>query len=424
MKSKILLLLFLCSSLNFLKAQVKVVEGKNGKWGLMDGSGKMITPSIYQLIGNNGKFSEGLLAIVLNKKSGYIDTTGKVVIPTKYDECNPFKHGTATVWVGENCGLIDKTGKIIIPVKYSLVDDTWDKAIVQVSIYNKTTERAKFGLFTRSGKVLLPVSYDEIGNIINGIAMLKQLKHYGYYFVDTKVIIPCKYDEANNFTEGFAAVAVNKKWGYIDVNGKVVIPFEYDIARPLQDGYAEVMKKGVSSILSKQIKTTTKTSGVKEFELVSTSLQSIPLPSIESEVIPGITMKVPTYLKQQGGDLYGHISIYSDGSTFLYFKKDDDKRAISYLNAMLLFKQWKTSVGFIEEGRINYSSPSKIAFVGFYGLQPDPLHKSDYTDEAYIFFTKPGERKDCWIIHYRLGKGNLIQIEKDIERILETVKVK
>jgi len=220
-------------------------------------------------------------------------------------------------------------------------------------------------------------------------------------------------------------VAVNKKWGYIDLSGKTVIPLEYDDARSLDNGHADVRKNGVSSIISKQLKTTINNGGKEEFELVTANQKSMSVPSIEREVIPGVfTMEVPTSLYQQGGDLYGHISIYSDGSTFLYFKKDDNKTAISYLDAMSQFKQWKTSVGFIENGIINYSSPSKIAFVGFYGLQPDPLNKSDYTDEAYIFFNKPGESIDCWIIHYRLGKENLRLIEDDIEGFLKTIKLK
>ncbi|MEQ1797754.1 MAG: WG repeat-containing protein, partial [Lacibacter sp.] len=63
MKSIILLFLLLCTSLHFLNAQIKGVEGKNGKWGLMDGSGKMITQSIYESMGNFGRFSEGLVAV-------------------------------------------------------------------------------------------------------------------------------------------------------------------------------------------------------------------------------------------------------------------------------------------------------------------------------------------------------------------------
>lgn len=406
-------------------AQVKGVEGENGKWKLINSKGKMIGPSVYDNMGNNGEFTDGLLSVTKNGKCGYIDTTGKIIVPLKYDECDKFTHETATVWLGENCGLIDRTGKLIIPVKYSMVDDTRDNTIVQVSTYNKTTETAKFGLFTRSGKVLLPISYDEIGYIINGITMLKQSKHYGYYIVDTKMIIPCKYDEAKNFTEGFAAVAINKKWGFIDTRGTIALELEYDIVKPLENGYTEVWKNDVSSILSKQLKTPPTPGGKDEFTLASANTKSIPVPSTEREVIPGvISMDVPNTLMPKSGDLYGNVSIYTDERNFLYFKKDDNKNAISYLDAMLQFKKWKTSAGFSEIGSINYSAPSKIAFVGFYGLQQDPIKSSEFTDEAYVFFSKPGGNKDSWIIHYRLSKGSTVKIENDIEAFLKTVKVK
>ena len=369
-----------------------------------------------------------LASVVLNKKSGYIDTAGKVIIPLKYDECNEFQSGTATVWMGQSCGLIDKKGKILIPIKYSLIDETWDADVVQVSIYNEATQIPKFGLMTRTGKALLPVSYDQIGQIINGSTIIQQAKLYGYFIINTKLIIPGKYDKAENFSQGFAAVSINKKWGFIDQNGKLAIPLEYDRVTPLESGYTEVRKNGVSSIFSKQLKTTTQPGGTKEFELVATSLKQLPVPSIERDVIPGVfTMKVPASLKPNADLLLaGLLSVYTDDSysASLMFAKNDNKKAIHALDAMLQFKAKKTAEGFTELGSINYSSPSKISFVGFYGLMPDPRKPKEDNEEAYVFFSKPGEIRECWSLYYKIGKGKVVQIENDIESFLETMKVK
>ena len=160
-RTVILLLFFILTVIN-TNAQVKGVEEKNAKWKLINSSGKMIGSTLYDNMGNNGKFSDGLISVTINKKCGYIDTTGKIIVPLKYDECDVFKLGTATVWIGDFCGLIDKKGTLQIPIKYSLIEDSWDDTKVVVSIYNKKTERPSYGLFTRNGKQLLPVSYNAI----------------------------------------------------------------------------------------------------------------------------------------------------------------------------------------------------------------------------------------------------------------------
>ena len=254
--SRAILLLFSCALIILsAKAQAKGVQGKNGKWGLMNASGKMISPFIYDNFTNDGEFNEGLAAVVIKKKSGYIDTLGTIVIPLKYDECNSFEAGgTAIVWLGNSCGLIDKKGMILIPVKYTVIEKTWSDSIVQVSLFNKVNNQAKFGLFTRSGKEVLPVKYEEIGEMINGAIKVKQyIKYYGFYILETKHSIASKYEDAKNFQEGLAAVAINKKWGFIDKTGKIVVPLEYERVSSFTDGKASVTKNGEVDTITKPV---------------------------------------------------------------------------------------------------------------------------------------------------------------------------
>jgi len=46
----------------------------------------------------------------LNGKYGYLDKTGKEVIPLKYDNAVPFSHGLARVWVNKKEGYIGRDG--------------------------------------------------------------------------------------------------------------------------------------------------------------------------------------------------------------------------------------------------------------------------------------------------------------------------
>ncbi len=61
-------------------------------------------------------FSEGYAAVCKNGKWGYIDKTGREVIPCQYDWANPFHEGLASVRFSYDSGygFIDTTGREVI----------------------------------------------------------------------------------------------------------------------------------------------------------------------------------------------------------------------------------------------------------------------------------------------------------------------
>ncbi|HNT29180.1 MAG TPA: WG repeat-containing protein, partial [bacterium] len=64
------------------------------------------------------KFSEGLAGACTNKRCGFIDKEGAIVVPLTYDEVRPFNDGLAPVRIGRTWGYIDKTGKKIIDLQF------------------------------------------------------------------------------------------------------------------------------------------------------------------------------------------------------------------------------------------------------------------------------------------------------------------
>jgi hypothetical protein len=111
----ILLIAFMVIGSSCQRQELKRIKCANGKYGFVDRTGKEIIPCIYDEIGS---FSEGLAPVNLNGKWGYIDRTGKVIIPYKYDEIGSFSEGHAPVNLNGKWGYIDKTGKVVIPCKY------------------------------------------------------------------------------------------------------------------------------------------------------------------------------------------------------------------------------------------------------------------------------------------------------------------
>ena len=67
--------------------------------------------SMYDWVGD---FSEGLATVKLNDKYGYIDKTGKEIIPCKYNDAWNFSEGFAKVALNGKYGYIDDKYMIII----------------------------------------------------------------------------------------------------------------------------------------------------------------------------------------------------------------------------------------------------------------------------------------------------------------------
>jgi hypothetical protein len=57
------------------------------------------------------EFSEGLAAVKVADKWGYIDRQGAVAVSAKFDLVQDFKDGLARVWEGDYNGYINKNGR-------------------------------------------------------------------------------------------------------------------------------------------------------------------------------------------------------------------------------------------------------------------------------------------------------------------------
>ena len=86
---------------------------ENDRYGFIDKTGKMVIPCQWEQMGYS--FKDGLMEVMNdNFKHGFIDMTGKVVIPCQWKKVTPFDKGIAKVMDGDGIWhRIDKTGKII-----------------------------------------------------------------------------------------------------------------------------------------------------------------------------------------------------------------------------------------------------------------------------------------------------------------------
>lgn len=241
----------------------------DGKVTYINKKGEEITPLKYgSFFGNNeshfymnpGFSEEGLAVVSVAIPSrytdfydfvyGYIDTTGKEVIPIQYDQASSFSEGVARVSkVGKGYGFIDKSGKEIIPLKFSSANFP-EEGFITVEIKDR-----KWGLFNTKGKEIVPPKYRDISDFQEGrAAILSESYQWGFINEKGEEVIPTQYDKVESFQYGYARVQKEKDtlkyWGVIDKIGKEVIPCEYEEINIQKNGLICCKRRGKWSLMN------------------------------------------------------------------------------------------------------------------------------------------------------------------------------
>lgn len=189
-------------------------------------------------------FSEGLAAVKYKDGYGFIDTTGRLVIPGIYARVSSFSEGLAAVQKDGACGYINARGETVIPFEYSKCLDFNDgKAVVYKGI-------RRAGLIDRSGKLLIEPSVDRMLAFQEGRGLVRDEKYRFYYITEQAHLYDGYYQKATEFKHGVAVVQVDGKWGIINQKGIELIPPKYDQIDNFEDGYARVRIQGFNGLAS------------------------------------------------------------------------------------------------------------------------------------------------------------------------------
>ncbi|MCW5822839.1 MAG: WG repeat-containing protein [Cyanobacteria bacterium TGS_CYA1] len=145
----------------------------------------------------DGPLKDGLVRITkeekCDRKYGFSDKSGKVIIKPIYDQVGIFENDLCPVQVDGKFGVIDKTSKIVIPIKYMHLAQSFSEK--RIAFY----EKSRCGILDDTGKVIVEPSYDKISAFENGIAITQNGIKYGYIDANGKVIFEPKFDVANKF---------------------------------------------------------------------------------------------------------------------------------------------------------------------------------------------------------------------------------
>jgi hypothetical protein len=135
-----------------------------------------------------------------DKRWGYIDTRGQLLLPFRYRLALPFSQGTALALDQEQeWQLIDSRGEELF--SDGLLSQFYENRAMIAD------EKGKIGFIDRQGKIA----------------------------------VPCRYEDALPFHEGLAPVAIGGKWGFVNTAGTIIIPLQFDMTLPFHEGLAPVI---------------------------------------------------------------------------------------------------------------------------------------------------------------------------------------
>ncbi|RLD47286.1 MAG: hypothetical protein DRI86_00810 [Bacteroidetes bacterium] len=214
-----------------------------GKYGVIDISGKELIPAIY----DRASYTDGFAFVVNNNKFGLLKG-GDTIINFIYDGAKGYANGLILIYnnVDKNTDEInpiyDDYGNEIIERKYGFVDTLGNLVIPMIyddaiDLRNKLSivkKNGYYGIINRAGETILDFSYDKIyiPEEGNGEYQMRTLKDgkYGCIEPDGKVILEPNYDRINlsYYDSGIIVVTNDEKMGCVNIKGELVIPLDFD----------------------------------------------------------------------------------------------------------------------------------------------------------------------------------------------------
>jgi hypothetical protein len=190
------------------------------KWGYMDTTGQLVIPAQFD---EAGDFSEGLARVRIKgpldnwgykgplDKWGYIDTTGEYVVSPQFLFAGDFREGLAPVtrYGQVHSGYIDPTGKWVIPDTLFSSAREFSEGLAPVEINLGTDKRVNFkwGYIDKQANLVIKAQFDEAFPFSDAMARVVKIKGWDtkkYGFIDRtgRMVVEPVYDKANDFWDG------------------------------------------------------------------------------------------------------------------------------------------------------------------------------------------------------------------------------
>lgn len=191
-----------------------------GQFGYLDAAGQWAVTPRFEAA--RAFTVEGLARVKRNGLWGFLGTDLNLRIAHQFQEADGFANGMAAVMVKDKWGFIDTTGTMLVPAQYRRVWRYGKNGLARVAVGEK-----KYGFIDRKGSMVIAPQFElalEFGNAPVTAAERKGL--WGVIDGDGRWVSQPTLRQLDAFQDpGMAAFAPDyRSVGFIDTAGKVVIP--------------------------------------------------------------------------------------------------------------------------------------------------------------------------------------------------------
>lgn len=201
---------------------------KDGKYGLINLSGKELLPCEYDEISAIGGIKNAI-KVKKDNKYGVVDDEGKIVLKNEYVDILNLGNDSKDGFIIKNdegkFGVVNYSGNLILNAIYDGIQKIHGNDLYVVIKLGKQV------LVKNDGTEILTTGYDEITGILknqdNGI-IIKNNNKYGVIKTTGDIVIQSKYDSLKEAKSGILIAKENNKYGIIDVEGNTKVEFKYN----------------------------------------------------------------------------------------------------------------------------------------------------------------------------------------------------
>jgi hypothetical protein len=208
-----------------------------GKYGFIDASGRMVLPAKYDFA---LPFSDGLAQVHIGVVHALIDRSGKVVASPLPPQVWPCAEGRCQFAdEHDRTGYLDTAGKVAIAPTFD-AGETFSEGLVAVRSGDV------WGYIDKSGAFVIAAAFAFAGEFNCGVAFVRKDEDGLIGAIDRsgRIVIEAQFDDVNHFQETaqgcLASVAKGTKWGYLRTNGQFAIAPQFDEAGEFSENLAFV----------------------------------------------------------------------------------------------------------------------------------------------------------------------------------------
>lgn len=168
---------------------------------------------------------------------GFIDQTGKLVIPPSFADVGPFKGGLARAAVDGYCHLVTAGN-------YRQGSPTSGYPSSCGGAPADAVAPCNVGFINKQGAFAIEAHFESAQDFSETLAAVRIGGLWGFIDATGKLVIPPRFEQVQPFREGFAAVKLQGKWGFIDKAGNVAIRARFEAVDSFSESLAIAYQGG------------------------------------------------------------------------------------------------------------------------------------------------------------------------------------